>query len=289
MKFKKLLLTSLALVSFSLTNAQITNPAPYCDATFDDVDGTFPVADHIKEFTLGTFTNTTNAQYAAPHYVFYNNLTIPNFTAGSSYDCTVKMDVHGGSGYGVWIDYNHNNTFEATEKVAGTLNATDWLPITSNTSKTTNITIPSTAVAGNTRVRVRIVEDDIYTGTNGPLIAACNASATATDVMDWGETEDYTINIVSSSVGINDIKTENQLAIYPNPATHVIHISQNVNEQTAYKIYTLSGAELLSGELNSTKEIVISDLMDGIYFIHLYENNQLVGQQKFVKGNTSNH
>jgi hypothetical protein len=47
-------------------------------------------------------------------------------------------------------------------------------------------------------MRIRVVEDDGYTMAFGPLILPCNVSPLPNDVMDWGETEDYTINLVQN-------------------------------------------------------------------------------------------
>ena len=185
------------LISFAGI-AQSTNPAPYCDGKFDDVDGTFPVNDQIKSVSIGTMTNATNAQFAAPHYVFYNNVTSPNLTIGNQYQLSLKFYVAGGAGYGVWIDYNKNSVFDANEKVAGST-ANGWLTLGDNIAVNSTITIPATAQSGTTRMRVRIVEDDMYTAVNGANIAACNAGTSAEAIMDWGETEDYTVMLIGGS------------------------------------------------------------------------------------------
>lgn len=198
-------------------NAQITNPAPYCNGSFDDMDG-FLVDDAINSVSIGTLTNITNAQYAAPHYVFYNNLAAPSLTKGTSYNLTVKFDVKGGCGYGVWIDYNQNNTFETTEKVAGSTSGNS-LDITTNTTITQSVMIPATATSGNTRMRVRIVEDDTYNMNNNYVIAACNASTSATDVMDWGETEDYIVNIAGSTTPTPVVNTSSATSVTSTTAT----------------------------------------------------------------------
>ena len=182
-------------------NAQTTSPSPYCDAEFDDAIQfgiPFNVPDAIFSVSFGTLNNNTTLQPAAfPYYTFFNNLAIPNFMIGNAYTSTIDMDVYGNAGYGIWIDYNHNNVFDANEKVGGSANILDWLPI-GLTTETDNITIPTTALPGNTRMRIRIVEDDGYTQVYGPLILPCNASPVPNDVMDWGETEDYTINLVQN-------------------------------------------------------------------------------------------
>ncbi len=268
------------IILFNLPiHAQSTNPAPYCDASFDDMDGTFNVADQIKSVSFGTLSNTSNAQYAFPHYVFYNNLSVPNLTIGAAYSFSATFEVHGGAGFGIWIDYNHNNVFEVTEKVAGSIfNA--WMEISDNTMINESITISPIAMAGQTRMRVRIVEDDMYTGANGAAISACNASATAEDIMDWGETEDYIVNIISS-VGIPTVEIQNSELVFPNPAISFLNIASK--NSTNYRIVNLTGSLIQSGIVNSFKQINIETLAHGVYFIQLFENDKTIAVKRFVK------
>lgn len=282
MKKRIILIASIAITNFNLLLSQSTSPAPYCAADFDDAQG-FLVEDAINSVSFGTLTNTTNAQFAFPHYVFYNNLPVPNFSKGSQYTLTVKFDVHGGTGYGVWIDYNQNNIFDASEKVGGSTGSA-FLNISSNTTVTHSITIPTSALSGITRMRVRIVEDDAHSGGTDASVLACNASTSTTDVMDWGETEDYNINITQSSVGINELNDHNNIIIYPNPASTLLTLNQHVSGDLAYNIVDLTGKTIQTGTVNnSEKQIRITSLSEGIYFLQLFNGSEPIGMQKFIK------
>lgn len=273
----------LALLTFSYyTQAQSTNPAPYCDASFDDVDGTIPVADQVKSVSMGTLNNVSNAQYAAPHYVYYNNVSVPSFTKGVAYTLGVTFEVHGGCGYGVWIDFNQNSSFEANEKVSGT-DAATAMNISNNTVVTQSVTIPSTALAGNTRMRVRIVEDDNYTmGTNGYSIQPCNASTSDTDVMDWGETEDYVVNITSAA-GINELTNLVGVQLYPNPVTNDEITLSNVNTDASYTIMDLNGNSVQYGKIPAQQQkIRLNNLAGGLYYFVLQDNEGILVHQKIV-------
>lgn len=268
----KLALTALASIALHTAIAQTTNPAPYCDATFDDAQG-FLVEDYIGEVTFGTLSNVTNGQYAAPHYAFYNNLATANFNIGTSYDLKLSFEVKGGCGYGVWIDYNQNNIFEADEKVAGTV-GTDILDPGSTNVINKSITIPATAKPGPTRMRVRIVEDDNFV-PNSSEILACNLSNSATDVMDWGETEDYTINIVNpNSTSIKNKDLQNAIKVYPNPSKGAFTIMSPITV-TSYQITNIVGAVVASKTIKSTTQIEISEVLPtGIYIIRLNAEGQ---------------
>ncbi len=114
-----------------------------------------------------------------------NTSTVIPITAGNNYNLRVVngQDIPATTFYGpnrlfVYIDYDHNGTFGASELVYQT-NATgtgaDLLPAT-------NITVPATAINGQTRMRVILHEETTYSQQ------PCGGYA-------YGETEDYTVNI----------------------------------------------------------------------------------------------
>lgn len=279
---KKLILSVVLLLASQIIFSQTTDPSPYCDASFDDAEGYY-VDDHINSVSFGTLNNVTNSQYAAPHYVFYNNLSVADFIPGTSYSLTINFTTAGGCGYGVWIDYNQNNIFETSEKIAGTTGY-EMLEVGGSPTITKSITIPSTATPGNTRMRVRIVEDDNYNMTTTDILP-CNASTSATDIMDWGETEDYTINIeIESPDGINELNEVNNIVIYPNPANTTLMISQSEAANITYKIINVLGQVIQTGAINnSNRQINVSTFEEGIYYIQLFESTKYLGQRKFVK------
>lgn len=277
------LLFTLLTISYCSTNAQITSPGNYCAADFDDMQG-FPVADAINSVSFGTLNNASNAQFAAPHYVHYNNLSLANFNVGAIYQLSISFDVHGGAGYGVWIDYNHNNTFEANEKVSGT-SGSNALNLSSNTVINESVTIPATALTGSTRMRVRIVEDDMFTQGSNFNILPCNASTSATDVMDWGETEDYTIMLVNP-VGMIDTFEKNKSVLTTNIVDKSLVFNPNLQSNIIFQIVNINGQVVQSGNLSANeKQLNIAHLTEGIYFIQLFDKHTSLGQQKFVKVN----
>ncbi|HET8572620.1 MAG TPA: GEVED domain-containing protein [Edaphocola sp.] len=283
---RKLSLLALTLLAAQVSFAQSTDPTPYCDASFDDVDGTFPVDDHISSVAFGSLLNVSDAQYAAPHYVFYNNLPVQDFTVDSTYPLKITFRVAGGAGYGVWIDYNHNNTFEGSEKVAGTSGST-YLDYSDSTVITQSITIPNTASTGQTRMRVRIVEDDHYHMNNGPVELPCNASDSTTDVMDWGETEDYTINIqpaaTGGNTGIGNISRANVLKVLPNPSNgrFLVISGAAIN---ILEVYSIIGKRVFAVS-GPGKQVAVdlSGCSKGIYFVRVNSQNRWLTGKLILK------
>jgi Secretion system C-terminal sorting domain len=69
--------------------------------------------------------------------------------------------------------------------------------------------------------------------------------------------------------------------VYPNPANDILNIEIPQNALSLYyKIYDVLGRETQSGILES--QISLKNLNNGIYYIAIYENNRLLGSQKFV-------
>ena len=156
-----------------------TVPATYCAPTYSNGPGT---VDQITNVTLGTLNNTSGAS-TSPYYTFYNAATIPNLAPSTTASVSVSFGSDGTQFAAVWIDFNQNNTFEASEGVVSTINAG------ANGTTIINIPIPSGALTGNTRMRIRGGDDSALTTSQ-----ACGASNST-----YGETEDYIVNIVAST------------------------------------------------------------------------------------------
>jgi len=117
--------------------------------------------------------NNTSLCSAAPSYYSYASATT-TLAQNSVYTFSVTTDAS--AIVSVWFDWNQNQIFEATE----------WYqPYTAALSGSISVTIPSSALLGETRMRVR-----------SRLTANINGSGDACLAMGSGETEDYCITIV---------------------------------------------------------------------------------------------
>lgn len=129
--------------------------------------------DAITNVTISTINNTSTCGTAG-----YTSYTTPTATLNSGVSYPISVSVS--SGYtehvAVWIDYNQNGTFETSEFTSIGSSSTGG-PITSS------ITIPGSATAGTTKMRVRGKYSTALTGAD-----ACLGYS-------FGETEDYTVTI----------------------------------------------------------------------------------------------
>lgn len=106
----------------------------------------------------------------------------------------------------VWIDYNNNGVFEASELATSGNN----IPVGADLHGTfTGTFTPPVSAVMNTPLRMRVIAD--Y-NPNPALITSCGQ-------LNYGQAEDYSVTIVST-LGTSDIKADNNdLVLYPNPVT----------------------------------------------------------------------
>jgi hypothetical protein len=128
----------------------------------------------ISVISINTLSNNSGTACAVPSYTAYPAASFTtNLAKNQTYPITVTISATGI--VSVWIDYNQNGVFEAAE----------WTQVyTSATTGTVNITIPNTALTGQTGMRVR----SRSTGSPNGATDACTSFAS-------GETEDYIVTI----------------------------------------------------------------------------------------------
>ena len=155
----------------------INNPPVYCTSsalyTYDEDIGNVTFAGINNGNPIPGYNNPA----AVNLYTDYTNITPAQVTVGVSYPISIHM-IYQYSAVGgtckVYIDFNRNGTWEANEQA---FSAT----YSDTTAITGTITIPINASPGLTRMRVVADEYNV---------------APACGTYSYGETEDYTINII---------------------------------------------------------------------------------------------
>jgi len=83
--------------------------------------------------------------------------------------------------------------------------------------------------------------------------------------------------VISTSITTKDL--ENKISIFPNPASHSIHIKANgLHNIIDYKILELSGKLVKQDRLNFDV-INVSGLKKGIYMLQLKMDNELISKK----------
>lgn len=187
---KKALLILLFLISYSPTNLK----AQYC--TTGLYSSACSSGDYIDDVVFGSINNTGSGCNGNPdNYIYYSSMST-NVTPGNSYNITLKSGPSWSEHFGVWIDFNQDGDFNDPGEFV--FNTTGSKP-SAGTPVNGTVAIPSTALPGITRMRVRCT----YSSSGFGAGDAC-ASQT------WGECEDYNVIISAPSptdVGVSNILT----------------------------------------------------------------------------------
>jgi hypothetical protein len=165
----------------------------------------------------------------------------------------------------IWIDYNNDFTFSTAERVGYVLVGAGW-------SNQFTFTVPTSAITGSVRMRVRISYSDATQG--GAPIDPC---AVAT----YGETEDYTVNITQGgNVGVGELN-ENDVMIYPNPTNSdfVVEIPEVQSELIEIRLMDVFGRIITSKPIqknNLKYEFSTNSISNGTYYVVIVSDSRTI-------------
>ncbi|WP_106915904.1 T9SS type A sorting domain-containing protein [Chryseobacterium aurantiacum] len=247
-------------------------PAPYCGS--ENVTTLT-----VSEISRVEFVGLTNESPIDGNSSVIEDFTgtVFNVNRGSGYPITVTGGTHGQgtvSAY-AYIDFNHNNQFDADEKFnLGYLDNSD--PVSGHQSGVTSetITIPANALLGTTRFRlVKAYESSSWMGTLENL--PCPSG--------WfiGQAEDYTINVQPENLSTTEVSKDSSksIKIYPNPTTGSVTIKIKEGLEK-YEVYNISGQKLSEG----TSEIVnMNNFVTGTYLLKIITKNKNIITEKVIK------
>ncbi|SHE83670.1 M4 family metallopeptidase [Chryseobacterium sp. OV279] len=200
----------------------------------------------------------------------YENFTsvIGNVTKGTSYTVSVTpswTSTKYSEGYAVYIDYNGDGDFTDSGELAWSKTASTTSPVSGS------ITIPATALTGNTRMRVIM-------RYNAVPSSSCGA-------FNYGQVEDYTLKITStgavSSLIAESSRDNTAISVYPNPVKDVIKIKSQSGSEFRYQLVDARGSVVQSGETKS-QSINVEALLQGVYVLSL-DNGKEKMTQKIIK------
>ena len=217
--------------------------AQYCTPSFNNPSQLY--INRVQLNTLDhsqTFVSTTNS------YSDLTAVTPTNLTIGQAYTLILHVTKASSGhrpGFGIWIDFNNDNDFDdANEQVA-------LLADNVSSPRSVTITIPSNVTVGNKRMRINMVNYYIPT--------VCKI-----DAANYGETEDYTINVVNSP---NPIVNNDHLNVVKNSGSgfnNQINVSLNDNIGTSFGSdgddYSITSSTLVTANGGS-----VIELSDGIF------------------------
>ena len=211
----------------------------------------------ISNVTFNTLDNTENT--TSGYEDFTSKST--NVVIGNTYTLSVSAGSTGNwtEHYWAFIDWNQDCDFnDAGESY-------DLGQASGANTRTLEITVPSGAVVGNTRMRISLE----YNGDP----TACEAS------FNYGQVEDYNLNVsngeLRSSV-YKDTFKEHDFVVYPNPASSVVNIKAKSKILSA-EIYTLDGIKkdyIHNKQSSNYMNIKLNRISRGIYILKVRTNDQ---------------
>lgn len=240
----------------------------YCPSTYTNVGSEF-----INNVSFGTIDNTSG-DAATNGYEDFTGIAAANIEANSTYLLEVTIDTEGNfqDHCNVYIDWNQDFTFDQATEFYDLGDITNANPGVLSM----NITVPATAINGNTRMRINIEANE-----NG---GACDIN----HITEWGETEDYTVNI-SGGLSVGEESFE-EFNLYPNPSEGAVNISLLLDstEPVTITLFDLLGriiktAIFENNNLTFNEQLHYNNLAKGVYLIKVKQGNKITSKQLIIK------
>ncbi|HMN06149.1 MAG TPA: GEVED domain-containing protein [Flavobacteriales bacterium] len=153
-------------------NTNVCTCAGYCNSNFTGAS-----FEYITNVTFAGINNTSSGIAGGP--VNYTGLAGATVFAGLTYPLSVSIQADGSEYLYAWIDWNQSGTFDAGELYTLATNTG------TSGAYTMNVTVPGSAVAGTTRMRVMI-------DYNNPTANPCRSAT-------YGEAEDYCVTVIQAT------------------------------------------------------------------------------------------
>ncbi|MBK6754101.1 MAG: fibronectin type III domain-containing protein [Flavobacteriales bacterium] len=178
------------------------------DLTYCPSRGMMVIDEWIARVAVGTLDNQSGANDG------YGDFTALGTTLmiGQGHPITLApgySDLAYPEFFKVFVDFDQNGNFNGPGELAYTSGGMVGGPISGT------LTIPASALAGSTRMRVIMLYDD-------PTAVGC------TNDYDYGETEDYCVALVNNTTGVGESPTSGQLHVFPNPFTSILTVSMGM-------------------------------------------------------------
>ena len=228
----------------------------YCSPSIDCSYG-----DGFQNFTFADINNDSECE----GYGDFTDIST-DIVQGETYQMSFTTG-YGSQTFRVWIDYNDDLYYSLDELIVDN-------PILANGQG------PGT-YTGSVEV---IIPEDALLGSHLMRIKSAYAEYVPDDpcaITNYGETEDYMVNIVES---LSLLEIDNsKIKIYPNPTNGIFNISLT-GEELSYEIYNFIGQKIKFGVLNSgNNNLNISNQSNGVYFIKFYNSQGKSTDYKLIK------
>lgn len=256
----------IATSAYSSTINFTTTDVNYCNS-----NGQNDSEEYIGNVILNTINNSSGDGMSGTGYSDFTYIST-DLDKNLTHNISVSKTWPGGQfneAVSVWIDFNKDGDFEDAGENVFTSGASQSTPVSGSFS------IPNEALIGSTRMRVSM---------------RYNTTPNSCGSFDYGEVEDYTVNITEPSLS-NDEFSLNEIKIYPNPFNNSFNISLSSNfigHKIEVSVYDMRGRLIIQeNSVFDQKSISVDNLKsisNGTYFIKIKDlENQQIITKKLIK------
>ncbi|MEI7502898.1 MAG: M6 family metalloprotease domain-containing protein, partial [Paludibacter sp.] len=210
---------------------------------------------YISHVSMGSIDNPSD--YGTAGYQDFTKLTTDVYQGQSTYASINFANPSKSDRVIIWADWNHDSNFEDAdeEMYFSTNNLTNPLI-------TASFKIPSTALVGLTRMRIKLLNILNYKNFYDGVI---DLNTTPCGQTPDGEVEDYTLNVKDGKNALNQLYTSNLVKVYPNPVKNELHIETDeiLSEGASVELINSTGRVVLKAKLTPTNVIQTSHLSQG--------------------------
>lgn len=117
------------------------------------------------------------------------------------------------------------------------------------------------------------------------IISAPNATGgqvVFNDLIDADFAPVLNLTYFNPSVGMEDVRNEERITLFPNPTNQFLHIHANFSLVETAEIYNLLGMKISEQNISAGEPINLAELPTGVYYLSVKTTNGMVSQ-KFVK------
>ncbi len=241
----------------------------YCNSNGNSTDD-----EYISNVTLNGVSNNSGVGTTSTGYSDFTGVSI-DLDIENTYSISISPFWTGGAfdeGYAVWIDFNQDGDFEDVGELVFSQAPSQNNPVSGN------ITIPTDALFGSTRMRVSM---------------KYNAIPTSCESFDYGEVEDYTVNIgFDGLLYTNDAWTpyapnnttgaENALVA---DGTSTLTTDVEINNFTirvgAEAVVNATGSIIINGDVVSDGTLTLNSVSDN--YSSLIPNGTVTGNVRYFR------
>lgn len=255
-----------ATSAYSSTINFTTTDVNYCNS-----NGQNDSEEYIGNVTLNTINNSSGDGMSGTGYSDYTYIST-DLDKNLTHNISVSKTWPGGQfneAVSVWIDFNKDGDFEDAGENVFTSGASQ------STTVSGSFSIPNDALIGSTRMRVSM---------------RYNTTPNSCGAFDYGEVEDYTVNITEPSLS-NEEFSLNEIKIYPNPFNDSFNISLSsdlIGQELEVSIYDLKGRLIIKENPRLNNYVITVDnlksVSSGTYFIRIKDvKTQKLITKKLIK------